>query len=99
VLEETEKNFPVKYKSETADLYAWYYHTQACLMFGGAAWNKWNRWFQDELVAVQSPDGSWPVPGGKGHGPGGAKSKTVWDTTLCVLMLEVFYRYMPTTQG
>ena len=98
VLEETEK-MPVKYKSEHANLYAWYYHTQACLMFGGSAWTKWNRWFQDELVNVQSPDGSWPVPGGKGHGPGGAKSKTVWDTTLCILMLEVFYRYMPTTQG
>ena len=99
VLEETEKNFPVKYKSETANLYAWYYHTQACLMFGGSAWTKWNRWFQDEICDVQSADGSWPVPDGKGHAPGGAKSKTVWDTTLCILMLEVFYRYMPTTQG
>jgi hypothetical protein len=99
VLEETEKQFPVKYKSEHANLYAWYYHTQACLMFGGSAWVKWNRWFQDEICDVQTPDGSWPIPGGKGHGPSGEKSKTVWDTTLCILMLEVFYRYMPTTQA
>jgi hypothetical protein len=101
LLEETEKNKPVKYKGDDADLYAWYYHTQACLMFGGSAWNKWNRWFQDEICDVQNPDGSWPKPGGKAHGPQTADNKTgaVYRTTLCILMLEVFYRYMPTTQG
>ncbi len=101
VLEETEKTYPVKYKSEHADLYAWYYHTQACLMFGGSAWTKWNRWFQDEICDVQNTDGSWPVPGGKAVGIQNAQSKAgeVYRTTLCILMLEVFYRYMPTTQG
>ena len=101
LLEETEKVKPVKYKSEHADLYAWYYHTQACLMFGGSAWTKWNRWFQDEIVTVQNTDGSWPAPGGKGHGPQSTESKSgkVYRTSLCILMLEVFYRYMPTTQG
>ena len=53
LLEETEKKYPVKYKGDSADLYAWYYHTQACLMFGGSAWTKWNRWFQDEICDVQ----------------------------------------------
>ena len=101
MLDETEKNKPVKYKSEHADLYAWYYHTQACLMFGGVAWKKWNRWFQDEICDVQNTDGSWPAPGGKGVGIQSAESKSgqVYRTTLCILMLEVFYRYMPTTQG
>ena len=102
MLEETEKNEPVKYKGEKADLYAWYYHTQACLMFGGTAWTKWNRWFQDEIVDAQAADGSWPVMVAKSHGNlqnGNAKSGAVYRTTLCVLMLEVFYRYMPTTQG
>jgi len=101
LLEETEKDKPVKYKGEDADLYAWYYHTQACLMFGGTAWTKWNRWFQDEICDVQNPDGSWPKPGGKGHGPQSTDSMAgkVYRTSLCILMLEVFYRYMPTTQG
>jgi hypothetical protein len=101
LLDETEKDKPVKYKGEDADLYAWYYHTQACLMFGGSAWNKWNRWFQDEICDVQNPDGSWPIPGGKAHGPQTGENITgaVYRTTLCILMLEVFYRYMPTTQG
>jgi hypothetical protein len=97
ILDETDKNKPIKYKGEHADLYAWYYHTQAALMFGGAAWQKWNRWFQDEICDSQNPDGSWPAPGGKAHGPANAESMTgkVYRTTLCILMLEVYYRYMP----
>jgi len=101
LIDTTEKTAPVKYKGEHANLYAWYYHTQACLMFGGNAWEKWRKWFQDELVGVQNTDGSWPMTGAKGHGPEGEDSKTgtVYRTTLCILMLEVFYRYMPTTKG
>ena len=101
LLEQTEKSKPVKYKERSGDLYAWYYHTQACLMFGGEAWTKWNAWFQDEVCDVQNPDGSWPIPGGNSPGPQGADTLTgaVYRTSLCVLMLEVFYRYMPTTRG
>ncbi len=103
ILEKTEKDRPVKYDHPQADLYVWYYHTQACLMFGGSAWTKWNRWFQDEIADNQSPDGSWPpVKAEKAHG---AEVQTkmdgdgpVYRTTLCILMLEVFYRYMPTTK-
>ncbi|MEO7317982.1 MAG: prenyltransferase/squalene oxidase repeat-containing protein [Chthoniobacteraceae bacterium] len=87
----------VKYKGgkSPADLYAWYYDTQACLMFGGGAWGKWNRLFQDEIANNQSPGGSWPATPGAhvqtktdGCGP-------YYRTTLCVLMLEAFYRYAP----
>ncbi len=101
LIAETEQNKPVKYRGGSADLYAWYYHTQASLMFGGRVWEKWNRWFQDELITAQSTDGSWPIPGAPGHGPQSAQSKSgaVYRTTLCTLMLEVFYRYMPTNRG
>ena len=89
-------NKPLQYKNGDADLYAWYYHTQAALMFGGEAWDHWNKWFQDEIVGAQTPDGSWPAPGG-GSGPGKEENLTgkTYRTTLCILMLEVFYRYMP----
>ncbi|MHA3774333.1 DUF6288 domain-containing protein [Verrucomicrobiota bacterium sgz303538] len=102
ILEKTEKDWPVEYKGDKADLYAWYYHTQACLMFGGSAWTKWNRWFQDEIVDNQSPDGSWPPCGGKSPGgefmrkPDGAGP--YYRSCLSILMLEVYYRYMPTTK-
>ncbi len=91
----------VKYKGgkSEADLYAWYYHTQACLMFGGSAWSKWNRMFQDEIADNQSPDGSWPpTPGAHGPQPKPNGAGPCYRTTLCILMLEVFYRYMPSTK-
>ena len=97
----TEKEYPVLYQGEKADLYAWYYNTQACLMVGGAAWTKWNSLFQGEIVKAQAPDGSWPpmksVTNGAYQtaplGPG-----LLYRTNLCILMLEVYYRYMPSTK-
>ena len=85
----------VKYQGGSADLYGWYYDTQACLMYGGSAWTKWNRMFQDEIVDHQSPDGSWPATAGGHLQPKPAGAGPFYRTTLCVLMLEVFYRYMP----
>jgi hypothetical protein len=99
MLRMTDEKFPVKYKGPDADLYAWYYNTQACLMFGGSAWSKWNRWFQDEIADSQSPDGSWPPLNTKAAGGELQKAPDragpYYRTSLCILMLEVFYRYMP----
>ena len=74
-----------------ADLYAWYYNTQATFNFGGAAWDRWNAIFQKELLQNQKPEGNWS------HS---SASKAKWDaniygTVLCTLMLEVYYRYDP----
>jgi hypothetical protein len=90
----------VKYKGgkSPADLYGWYYHTQACLMFGGSAWSKWNRMFQDEIADNQSPDGSWPPTPGAHLQPNPGGAGPYYRTTLCILMLEVFYRYMPSNK-
>ena len=41
----------------------------------------------EELIRNQAHDGHWE--NGDGHGP-------VYTTTLCALMLEVYYRYLPT---
>ncbi|MDB6153112.1 MAG: hypothetical protein JWL90_1565 [Chthoniobacteraceae bacterium] len=102
MLKETDEKYPVKYNGKDANLYAWYYNTQACLMYGGSTWSKWNRLFQDEIATSQSKDGSWPRTGAKDN-PGGLELKNdgagpFYRTSLCVLMLEVFYRYMPTTK-
>jgi len=99
----------VKYAGAATSLYAWYYDTQACYQAQGAAWEWWNSRFQDQLTSTQSSDGSWPPcgpalkPGAKPTGsngfynaPGG--EDTIFRTTLCTLMLEVFYRYLPTTK-
>ncbi len=75
-----------------ADVYAWYYNTQAAFNFGGAAWERWNAIFQKEVLENQQPDGHW-------HHASARKAKNdsdIFCTTLCTLMLEVFYRYQPT---
>ncbi len=100
IIEKSKKDFPVEYKSDKSDLYAWYYDTQACLMYGGDAWNRWNRMFQDELVNNQSKDGSWPPLPAANRPGGGLQVKAdgggpFYRTELCILMLEVYYRYMP----
>ncbi len=102
MMDQTKSTFPVDYKGDKADLYAWYYNTQACLMVGGAAWNTWNRLFQEQIVKNQNADGSWPPVAGKSAGgemqrdPEG--SGPFYRTNLCILMLEVYYRYMPSTK-
>ncbi len=76
-----------------ADVYAWYYNTQAAFNFGGAAWDRWNAIFQKEVLENQQPDGHW-------HHASARKAKNdsdIFCTTLCTLMLEVFYRYQPPT--
>ena len=88
-----------------APLYYWYYITQARFHAGGMAWNKWNRQFSDELVKNQvvlkatrtdeRDAGYWELPtkGGKiirDHSTG-----LVYNTCLCTLMLETYYRYVP----
>jgi len=84
-------------------LYYWYYETQAKFHRGQTIWKKWNREFAPTLAANQNTEsgqytwkdepyriGYWVSPGKKeGHGK-------VYSTALCALMLQVYYRYLPT---
>ena len=94
----------LEYESGDTNLYAWYYGTQACYQHGGSAWQKWNRQFQPEIVGHQSQDGGWPpIGGGKDggfhyKGTGTTMDAQVYRTTLCVLMLEVYYRYLASSR-
>lgn len=91
---------PPKWKqSGKFPLYCWYYQTQALFQAEkgrGDRWEKWNGNLKRELLAVQNTDGSWPLPGGDTSFR--VKDKTdlaVYGTSLCALMLQVYYRYLP----
>ena len=92
----------LNYKAPEFSFYAWYYNTQACFQAQGSAWDWWNKRFQIQLTSQQSADGSWPPTantketGNFKSDPGG--DGPIYRTTLCCLMLEVFYRYLPTTK-
>ena len=94
VLEATEFTWPKDGKS-TVPVYGGYYVTQAKFQEGGDAWKKWNSQFARELVNSQEPDGHWA---NGDYEESHVKSQNVYTTTLCALMLQVYYRYLPTYQ-
>ncbi len=78
----------------------------------GDAWKKWDdKFLKGVLAREQERDGHWTSPyekygpsrNGQGHGEGtGSVFKDspldlyIYSTSLCCLMLEVYYRYLPT---
>ena len=62
---------------------------------------QWNGWMQKELLANQGVDGPFP-PTGSEHPIGPEKDEgmtgQLYRTTLCVLMLESYYRHLPSSR-
>ncbi len=79
--------------SET-NTYYWYYGTLAMYQHQGPSWSRWNDAITDQLLAHQRRDGdaagSWD-PEGEWADVGGR----VYQTAICALTLEVYYRYLP----
>jgi len=67
-----------------------YYNTQFFFLEGGEEWEDYNAKFQPQLLAAQNSDGSWLETGPR-------KDYRIMNTAWAVLMLEVYYRYLPTT--
>ena len=72
-------------------VYGGYYLAQARFYQGGPGWDAWNRQLVRELMGNQISDGHWEN-GDHETGP------NVYTTALCTLMLEVYYRYLPSSQ-
>lgn len=74
--------------------YYWYYATLALYQQQGAAWERWNRALTGSLLGAQRRDGAaagswdpkdqWSAIGGR-----------IYQTALCTLSLEIYYRYLP----
>jgi len=78
------------------DMYYNYYASQVLHHWGGRPWQKWNTKMRDFLVATQAQQGhevgSWFFPGG---GPAGDTGGRLYNTSLAIMTLEVYYRHMP----
>lgn len=81
-------NPPWNSAGQKLPVYGWYYATQAKFHAGGHDWDDWNRHFARDLMTSQMSDGHWE---GGDHDNG----SHVYTTTLSTLMLEVYYRYLP----
>ncbi|MEO7097988.1 MAG: prenyltransferase/squalene oxidase repeat-containing protein [Luteolibacter sp.] len=93
------------YSKPDADPYAWYYAVQVMRNAGGKEWDAMNKAILGSILPAQNGDGSFQLENGGGKlvevgGSRGAKdSRDVYHQTLNTLMLEVYYRFLPTSAG
>ena len=78
-------------------LYSWYYSTYAIFQHGGNHWKAWNNKFQTELTKNQNPEGYWEYPGHYHGETNDDLTNKVHATVFSCLILEVFYRYLPSS--
>ena len=90
------KNSKFDFGGDSGNLYQHYYESQAMMQHGGGDWRKYSDMFRDQVLKNQNGDGSWKKPGGKGIASSG---EACYDTSLCILMLEVYYRFLSTGGG
>ncbi|MCI0588033.1 MAG: hypothetical protein L0323_14470 [Planctomycetes bacterium] len=76
------------------NIYFWYYGTLAFFQRGGALWNEWNEAMKATLLPAQEADGSWTPIDPYARIAGDDSADRSYTTAVCVLMLEVYYRYV-----
>jgi hypothetical protein len=95
IIEETDKA-PLEWQ-KNGSLYCWYYNTQAIFQKGGKDWDVWNGQFRDQVLKNQKANGSYnPESSEHRHAASAAAGSDaeIYRTSLCTLMLEVYYRYL-----
>ncbi len=76
---------------EKANLYMHYYAAQTMINAGDKNWSIYNKTTMTNLAEAQNGDGSWSIPGEPGH----HMSSAHYATCLSTLMMEVYYRFLP----
>ena len=85
--------------SNERNIYYWYYATQLLHNMQNKAWKQWNPRVRDALISMQvlskgCDNGSWsplvPVPD-----TWGTRGGRLYQTSLSILTLEVYYRFLP----
>jgi hypothetical protein len=89
-------------EDQTRNIYYWYYATQLLHNMGGDDWEWWNPIVREKLIAMQMRGigcdrGSWD-PELPEADVWGAKAGRLYTTSLSLLTLEVYYRYLPLYQ-
>lgn len=105
-----ERNYPplVKGASAIADhldtaqernIYYWYYATQLLHNMKNKDWEKWNLKVREGLISMQIKDGSCANGSWDPNFPAadvwGQRAGRLFTTSLSILTLEVYYRYLP----
>ena len=92
-----DNSFVTKAEGNT---YFWYYGSLACFLAGGDTWKRWNQALVDVLPRAQLGDGSFRPLGPYARYAGDDLRDRSYTTAMCVLSLEVYYRYFtPLLEG
>lgn len=75
------------------NVYFWYYGSLALFRLGGEEWERWNLALKETLLPSQEEDGSWPTLDVYARYAGDGEVDRSYTTAMCVLSLEVYYRY------
>ncbi|MFQ5504931.1 MAG: hypothetical protein ACE5F1_09070, partial [Planctomycetota bacterium] len=75
------------------NVYFWYYASLATFLAGGEAWDRWNAALKRLLPRAQSADGSFRPIDPYARYAGDTERSRAYTTAMCVLSLEVYYRY------
>ncbi len=80
-------------RAARGNLYFWYYSTLALFCVGGREWERWNAALQATLLPAQDEDGSWRPLDVYSEYAGDEDDERTYSTAMCVLSLEIYYRY------
>ena len=87
--------------NKNANLYCWYYYSQAFFQKGGREWQYWNEKVLPQLLEKQTKDGNWSresesknIGSVSGTTSFAGQDLDIYRVALCTLMLEVYYRYL-----
>lgn len=82
-------------EGDQADIYYWYYGTQALHHYGGREWERWNRALRDRLVSMQVRAGRFAGSFDPADFLRGTQGERIFVTSFAVCILEVYYRRLP----
>lgn len=75
------------------NVYFWYYGSLACFFAGGEVWKEWNEALKTLLPRAQDENGSFAPIDPYAEYAGDRDDDRVYTTAMCILSLEVYYRY------
>jgi hypothetical protein len=89
--------------SEERNIYYWYYATQLLHNMKNKDWERWNLKVREGLIQMQIKEetcagGSWD-PGHPAPDRWAMAAGRLYLTSLSILTLEVYYRYLPLYRG
>jgi len=88
-------NNPIRWDFDNTNVYYWYYATQVLHHMEGAAWKEWNNTMREVIPKVQEKTGAEAGSWTPSQDRWGSHGGRLYETCLCIYMLEVYYRHLP----